>query len=162
MSTAYTALAQEAEEDPLPLQGARPEVYYDEGPFDAPSSEDEDQELLKQAGDGSKSSDIEANTSSRPSNSPLWALITLLVVLLLLATGIGISAGWWYQGITEHTSKRKQPITMDHIFNGTFFAEREYLAWVPEGSQSRLLKSLHGLIILQPETACTASKNTDT
>jgi hypothetical protein len=167
MPTAYTPLAQEAEEGPTTpssnsLQGPRPEVYYEEGPFDAPSSEDEGEELLKQAGDSSKSSDIEANTSSRPSNTPLWTLVALLTILMLLATGIGISAGWMYQGITDHVSKRQRRITMDHIFNGTFYADSEYLAWVPEGSQSRCKMSVHALTILQPETAYIASKNADT
>ena len=60
-------------------------------------------------------------------------LIITLAALVLVAATIGLFAALSYHGPvrTPHGSAH---ITMDHVFNGTFSAERQGLAWVPEGT----------------------------
>jgi dipeptidyl aminopeptidase len=69
--------------------------------------------------------------------SPLYYLLLSLAGLLLLATLIGFFAATSYKGgpvRAWNTGSKK--LTMDHIFNGTFWAERKTLRWVPEGCRN--------------------------
>ncbi|KAF9482998.1 hypothetical protein BDN70DRAFT_874224 [Pholiota conissans] len=134
----------------------RPVVYYGDGPFDPPSSDDDDDEegpAVRQSMD----EDVESFSllSGRPAlpsspgraergepsprrspttpknNTPVRLLAILLVALVLLATLIGIIAGFAYSG-TSYRTPGQQRITMDHIFNGTFWASQPDLNWVAE------------------------------
>ena len=64
-------------------------------------------------------------------SSVRWLLISL-VGLVSFAAVIGVFAGLSYKE-TKHIVRGNEQITMDHIFNGTFSAERASLNWVPEG-----------------------------
>jgi dipeptidyl aminopeptidase len=66
-------------------------------------------------------------------NTSVRLLAILLVSLVLLATLIGVLAGFAYSG-TSFRSPGQQRITMDHVFNGTFWARRPDLNWVAEGN----------------------------
>jgi hypothetical protein len=58
-----------------------------------------------------------------------------LAALVCLAGLIGIIAASAYSGaVARHGS---QKITMNHVFNGTFYAESHELQWAPQGMLSR-------------------------
>lgn len=137
----------------------RPPVYYGEGPFDPPSSEEEDETLLdkdepltldseelgpfadpdglvvggqKRVSAYSPRSEVGVLTPcQRPSS--LRCLVIALVTLVILSGIIGILAAHTYSGKSYHVSTGIRRITMDHVFNGTFSADRASLHWVPEG-----------------------------
>lgn len=138
----------------------RPKVYYNEGPFDAPSSSDEEAESL--LGDGNHEEvplspgmaelggtsprsaggrKGKSNTVRLPltytwgvlivvQSTSLRCLILGIVVLVGMACLIGVFAAMGYSVPELHP--RSQKFTMDHIFNGTFSPERTSLHWVPE------------------------------
>jgi dipeptidyl aminopeptidase len=128
----------------------RPEIYYNEGEFDPPSSDDEEDVEVY----GEKMTKLNADeedglltvgggsTSRRWFKSPLRALIISLLSLVGLAAFIGFFAAKSYKGGNAwHDGKEwgvarigSNKITMDHVFNGTFNARRQSLRWVPEGS----------------------------
>lgn len=60
------------------------------------------------------------------------ALAIILVSLVSLAGVIGVIAGFAYSG-TSYRTPGQQRITMDHIFNGTFYSSQPDLNWVAEG-----------------------------
>jgi dipeptidyl aminopeptidase len=116
----------------------RPEVYYGDGPFDPPSSDEEDETLLDKdepsspgfAEEGSFG-DSGSRIKSRQRPASLRALIISLVALVTLAGIIGIIAAHTYKG-TNYRLPGATRITMDHVFNGTFSPDRQSLHWVPE------------------------------
>jgi len=59
-------------------------------------------------------------------------LAIVLITLVALSGIIGIVAGFTYSGAPYHAQGQKK-ISMDHIFNGTFYANRPLLNWVAEG-----------------------------
>jgi len=59
-------------------------------------------------------------------------LAIVLLTLVALSGIIGIVAGFTYSGAQYHAPGQKK-ITLDHIFNGTFSANRPGLNWVREG-----------------------------
>ncbi|KAI0685597.1 dipeptidyl aminopeptidase [Cytidiella melzeri] len=126
--------------DSYPPSQPRPAIYYGEGEFDPPSSDDEedlflekrkvddterDGDLLEQDGElivGSKN-------HRRPSS--LRCLILSLAALVTMAAVIGIFAALSYRG-TSYQVHGSQHLTMDHIFNGTFVPKANSVRWVPE------------------------------
>ncbi|KAJ7156898.1 dipeptidyl aminopeptidase [Mycena crocata] len=140
--TQYEPLFQDSQEEelehdallkdrPLPIH-VRPPTYYGEGPFDAPSS-DEDEALLEKGHGPPASPGIAERgnpiTQRRPTS--LRLLVISLVSLVALSGIIGIIAAHSYVGTTYHAPGVRK-ITMDHVFNGTFSPNRRDLAWVPE------------------------------
>ncbi len=140
----------------------RPAVYYGEGPFDAPSSEDEDESekngpgslnraehgnLLGSEGElyvgGRKVCNrypsallacINVVINGFPSQEfpSVRGLLVALAALLTFSASIGLFAALSYKE-TKRALPGNKRITMDHIFNGTFHVARTGLSWVPEG-----------------------------
>ncbi|KAG5652732.1 hypothetical protein H0H81_003931 [Sphagnurus paluster] len=125
----------------------RPETYYGEGPFDPPSSDDEeDSETgsllekrnapsspgLAELGDGfpSGSGRDDSDLKKRPTSLRFFAI--LLAVLLLFSATVGIIAARNYQEVESYRPGTRK-LTIDHMFNGTFSQERTSVNWVPEG-----------------------------
>lgn len=50
-----------------------------------------------------------------------------------MAIIIGFFAAQTYNGTSFARVRGSRPLTMDHVFNGTFFAARQEIRWVPEG-----------------------------
>ncbi|KAH9832495.1 dipeptidyl aminopeptidase [Rhodofomes roseus] len=114
----------------------KPIAYYGEGPFDPPSSDDEEDELEKPSRSPRLSQrgprDLEDGVlGSRKHASSLRFLVIALVSLLAVAGVIGIFAAHSYTGMPYRIRGTKH-ITMDHIFNGTFYPTSENILWVPE------------------------------
>ncbi|KAJ7493362.1 dipeptidyl aminopeptidase [Mycena galericulata] len=133
----------------LPPIQVRPPIYYGEGPFEAPSSDEEDETLLEKGPPGSPGIAERGNAMDqrqRPSTS-LRLLIISLASLVALSGIIGIIAAHTYVGKTYHTPGIRK-ITMDHVFNGTFSADRRGLAWVPEAGDGVFSISEDGYIKL--------------
>ncbi|RPD57299.1 dipeptidyl aminopeptidase [Lentinus tigrinus ALCF2SS1-7] len=116
----------------------KPETYYGDGPFDAPSSDDESEELLEKGERQRTGRAIEeeghlvigsGGRKKRPAS--LKFLVISLVSLVSIAVVIGIFAARSYTG-TAFQIQGVQHLTMDHIFNGTFSAARQDIHWVPE------------------------------
>jgi dipeptidyl aminopeptidase len=63
----------------------------------------------------------------------LRCLVICLGALVALAACIGVLAALSYTGTAYHVPGA-QRITMDHVFNGTFYAFKQGLNWVPEGA----------------------------
>ncbi|KAF8159267.1 dipeptidyl aminopeptidase [Crassisporium funariophilum] len=129
---------------------ARPDVYYGEGPFDPPSSDDEDEaeggphgsedetEMLGLLSGPSSPGRAESGGQSprRPAevvqkHSSMRFLAIVLISLVSLSAVIGIIAGFTYSGQSYHIPGMRR-ITMDHLFNGTFWAHPVNLNWVAE------------------------------
>ncbi|TFK73733.1 dipeptidyl aminopeptidase [Pluteus cervinus] len=112
----------------------RPPTYYGEGPFDAPSS-DEDETLLDKGSQPPLSPNLveRGNTrvvyKSRPSS--LRCLIIFIASVVVFSIVVGVLAANSYVGSTFRTHGSKK-ITMDHVFNGTFSIQKKSLHWVPE------------------------------
>lgn len=145
--------------DPLIV---RPTVYYGEGAFDPPSSDDEEESLLGSGSDkdvpGSPGmAEMGGHTPGRrgasaerhhhKSNS-LRKLIIALVVLIGLAAAIGIIGAFTYVGASYRRVVGARKITMDHIFNGTFGSQWHHLNWVPEAGDGVYSESAGGYIRL--------------
>ena len=139
----------------------RPAVYYEEGPFNAPSSDEED-EVAEKDGPGSSNRAQHGNflgaeladddrlyvggrkvcpkllawAGSINGNSQEFpsvrGLILALAALLTLSGVIGLFAALSYKE-RKRVVPGNERITMDHIFNGTFRVARTDLSWVPEG-----------------------------
>ncbi|KAG6879049.1 hypothetical protein C0992_005538 [Termitomyces sp. T32_za158] len=131
---------------------ARPDTYYGEGPFDPPSSDDEDDKetgglLDKHAipsspslaerggvfatGSGHTTDDDSDLKKAKNLFSSHRFLGVLLFIILLGAFFIGYSAARSYKtAVSYHTGSRK--FTMDHMFNNTFRVDRKTVNWVPE------------------------------
>ncbi|PFH50952.1 hypothetical protein AMATHDRAFT_80539 [Amanita thiersii Skay4041] len=126
----------------------RPPTYYNEGPFDPPSSEDEGESLLDKEDDEPRSPGRAERgnitpgreTVERKRNSSLRALVFSLVALVSLAGIIGIIAATNYVGSSLRGTGFKH-VTMDHIFNGTFAPDSYSLHWIPEAGDG--VFSLH-------------------
>ncbi|KAJ3797465.1 dipeptidyl aminopeptidase [Lentinula aff. detonsa] len=119
---------------------AKPPTYYGQGPFEAPSSDSEEEEeaLLERKGPSTPGVAELGNLSAAfpPSQRQIRAsnirfLVTTLIILVVLCGIIGIIAAQTYVG-TVYRIPGTRKITMDHIFNGTFAAERSSIAWVSE------------------------------
>ncbi|KII86043.1 hypothetical protein PLICRDRAFT_44497 [Plicaturopsis crispa FD-325 SS-3] len=139
-----------------PPRSIRPPVYYGEGPFDAPSS-DEDEALLEKEGSitpglaerGGNSLDEGGLTVGGHKRRPslLRYLVVTLISLVILAGCIGVFAAKSYTG-TSYRVPGAQRITMDHVFNGTFAAHRQSLNWVAEAGDGVFSISQDGYIKL--------------
>ncbi|GLB41533.1 putative dipeptidyl aminopeptidase [Lyophyllum shimeji] len=127
----------------------RPETYYGEGPFDPPSSDDEDdgenESLLEKhvapsspglaelgervpSGSGQPRDTDESNLKK---TSSLRFFAALLAAVLLVSAVVGFIAARTYKGAAELRPGTGR-LTMDHLFNGTFNVERKQINWVPE------------------------------
>ncbi|KAG2012084.1 dipeptidyl-peptidase and tripeptidyl-peptidase, variant 5 [Coprinopsis cinerea AmutBmut pab1-1] len=142
----------------------RPSVYYNDGPFDAPGSSDEEAESLlddddkdrpdspgmAELGLGSARSTVDGRSMRSPlkqgTSASLRWLIIGLVGLVGLAVGIGFIAAVTYTDAPLVQGLRK--LTMDHIFNGTFSARTTQLNWVPEAGDGVFSVSTDGSINL--------------
>ncbi|KAI5120961.1 hypothetical protein M0805_001665 [Coniferiporia weirii] len=149
------------EESKPPL---KPYIYYDEGPFDAPSSDSEGETLLEKgpvAGvrEGARSPGAAEGgfpagglSVGRPKRRPnaLRCLLITLLSLLLMAVVVGIFAAHTYTGNSSARIRGSRPLTMDHVFNGTFSAQRSSLRWVPEAGDGVYadMDGLRGVITL--------------
>ncbi|KAJ3974288.1 dipeptidyl aminopeptidase [Lentinula raphanica] len=118
--------------------GVKPATYYGQGPFDAPSSDSEDEDELERTGPLTPGVAEAGNlgtpfplSSRQKRASNIRFLITTLIILVVLCGIIGIIAAHTYVGTVYHLPGTRK-ITMDHIFNGTFGAERSAISWVPE------------------------------
>ncbi|OJA09345.1 hypothetical protein AZE42_08476 [Rhizopogon vesiculosus] len=120
----------------------RPPVYYEDGPFDAPSSDDEGEGLIEKQDDVPVSNERNVFMDTEPGNhltlggnkrpASLKYLIISLATLVLLSASIGLFAATsLYKGKTYQLPGARK-ISLDHIFNGTFGASREGVNWVPE------------------------------
>ena len=67
--------------------------------------------------------------------SALRVLLLALAGLVSLATIIGVFAARSYNG-THFKVRSKRPLTMDHVFNGTFSYDHKSVHWVPEGADT--------------------------
>jgi dipeptidyl aminopeptidase len=68
--------------------------------------------------------------------TPLRLLLGALIALVLTAALIGALAAASYTGGTTYRVRGVRRITMDHVMNGTFYAGRQSLHWVPEGTRA--------------------------
>ncbi|KAI0258657.1 dipeptidyl aminopeptidase [Gloeopeniophorella convolvens] len=121
----------------------RPAVYYEEGPFDPPSSDDDEDEMVEKEGAGSLSRAEHGGlldsvpiapglyVGGRKEHSSLRWLLLTLAALVTLSGIIGLFAALSYKE-TKHIVRGDAHITMDHVFNGTFAVDRTSLSWVPE------------------------------
>ncbi|KAI0758596.1 Alpha/Beta hydrolase protein [Irpex lacteus] len=124
-----------------PPQQPRPAMYYGEGEFDPPSSDDEEDSAFieKQKGgegerDGAALEEdgelvVGGKNHRRPSS--LRCLVFSLLALVTTAVLIGIFAAFSYRG-TSYQVHGSQHLTMDHVFNGTFSPVSGSVRWVPE------------------------------
>ncbi|KAK0215844.1 dipeptidyl aminopeptidase [Armillaria nabsnona] len=131
--SSYERVAQEEDDDAATLAGSvksthsvKPAIYYDSGPFDVPSSEDEDEDEE----DEGVAVDIEKGRKDAKRTSLRFLVITL-GVLVSMAAVIGVIAAHTYVG-TVYRLPGVRKLTMDHVFNGTFWAAERRLAWVGE------------------------------
>ncbi|QRV73760.1 dipeptidyl aminopeptidase [Ceratobasidium sp. AG-Ba] len=147
--TDYTPLAQDTGNSDIPdvlADEDAPPIYYGEGRFSPPSSLSDDQEKLLDPGSIERGS-FDDDEDYRPSvmresgplflgkkrPSPLRCLVICLGSLVLLAVLLGFLAARTYsQTSYRYRAPGNKHITMDHVFNGTFYARRQKLAWVSE------------------------------
>ncbi|KAL4265734.1 peptidase S9B family protein [Pleurotus pulmonarius] len=135
----------------------RPAIYYGEGPFDPPSSEDEDETLLE------KDDALDTNEGperayaftgqrdrlgGRQRPTSMRYLAFGLVLLVSLSAIIGMVAAFTYSGANSYHAPGVKKITMDHVFNGTFAIESETLRWVPEAGDGVFSIDSDGSIML--------------
>jgi dipeptidyl aminopeptidase B len=115
----------------------RPATYYGDGPFDAPSSESEDDLLLeKPPSPGLAESGVPRSLQRRGGHrrpASLRCLILCLLGLVGLAAAIGALAAASYKGGQAYRPRGTKRIEMDHVMNGTFYSQRRSLNWVAEG-----------------------------
>jgi hypothetical protein len=135
----YDTLSAGTDADAEVARIARPATYYGDGTFDAPSSEsDEDDALLeKPPSPGVAEANIPRSLQSgggRRRPASLRCLMLCLVGLVALAAGIGALAAASYTGGQAYKPRGTKRVEMDHVMNGTFYAERKSLNWVPEGT----------------------------
>ncbi|KAH8093229.1 dipeptidyl aminopeptidase [Cristinia sonorae] len=129
----------------------KPEVYYGEGPFDPPSSDDEDEALLEKDVHGGDIAEVEGNGlrlgGGQKRNSSLRCLVLCLVALVSTAAVIGLFAAFSYTG-TSYRIRGSKHVTIDHVFNGTFAAQRKGIRWVPEAGDGVFAATSDGYITL--------------
>ncbi|THU97687.1 dipeptidyl aminopeptidase [Dendrothele bispora CBS 962.96] len=130
---------------------SKPKTYYGDGPFDAPSSDSEEEEALLE-NDAPNTPRLERGFSEPITpvprrNSSLRFLVTTLAILVTLSGIIGIIAAHTYVG-TVYRLPGTRKITMDHIFNGTFSVQRQSISWVPEAGDGVFSISEDGYIKL--------------
>lgn len=147
---------------PGPEPVVRPPVYYGDGPFDPPSSEEDEDRFLDKSErrgvlDPDEFGDSEPGNGLRVGGGKVsttrsvipWSsyalhaqrpaalryLIYSLASLVFLSACIGVFAATnLYHGKPYHAS-RERKVSLDHIFNGTFNKYIQDLHWVPEGTQ---------------------------
>ena len=51
-----------------------------------------------------------------------------------MAMMVGFIAARTYSGTSFAIIRGSKPLTMDHVFNGTFYAQHMDVRWVPEGA----------------------------
>ncbi|CAK5273743.1 unnamed protein product [Mycena citricolor] len=141
-STRYEPLLHDPDDEPehdqilkkhtlQPLH-VRPQTYYGDGPFDAPSSDEEDEALLFEKTSPTSPSVAERGMGALPKRaSSVRLLVIALASLVGLSALIGIIAANSYVSNTYRPPGVRK-ITMDHVYNGTFAVDRRSLAWVPE------------------------------
>ncbi|KAI9440877.1 dipeptidyl aminopeptidase [Lactarius indigo] len=120
----------------------RPAVYYGEGPFDAPSSDDDDDDAITEKD--------RTNPLNRAENGDLLdpgSGDNGLYVGVTLSGVVGLFAAFTYKD-TRRIIPGNEHITMDHIFNRTFTADRTSLSWVPEAGDGVFSVSQDGFIKL--------------
>ncbi|KAI0071164.1 dipeptidyl aminopeptidase [Panus rudis PR-1116 ss-1] len=141
---------------PIPI---KPPTYYGEGPFDPPSSDDEEDTLFEKpigarggrdvaAGDMDMEDDVGlviGGGRKRPSS--LKCLVISLGALVGIAAFIGIIAAFSYTG-TSYRIRGTLHITMDHIYNGTFLPTAHSVRWVPEAGDGVFAITQNGHISL--------------
>ncbi|CCO31163.1 hypothetical protein BN14_05198 [Rhizoctonia solani AG-1 IB] len=140
--TDYSPLAQDAEPPEISDVLADPQappIYYGEGRFSPPSSVSDDdytdrEKLLDPSRIERGSFDDEdmgrVNVMREPGG---LSLVLSLGSLVLLAVLLGVLAARTYnQTSYRYRAPGNKHITMDHVFNGTFAADRRSLAWVSE------------------------------
>ncbi|KAH9991150.1 dipeptidyl peptidase IV N-terminal region-domain-containing protein [Russula vinacea] len=138
----------------------RPAVYYGEGPFNAPSSDEEDEsEVAEKDGPGSLnraehgnflgsgSADDSLHVGGQKEFPSVRGLLLALAALLTLSGAIGLFAALSYKE-TKRAVPGNERITMDHIFNGTFRVARTDLSWVPEAGDGVFSVEQDGFIKL--------------
>ncbi|KZT68663.1 dipeptidyl aminopeptidase [Daedalea quercina L-15889] len=132
----------------------KPPAYYGEGPFDPPSSDDEDETFEKPSRSPRVSqrgaSDLEDGgivLGSRKHSSSTRCLVIALTSLLAVAVVIGIFAARSYTGV-PYRIRGTQHLTMDHMFNGTFYPSRENILWVPEAGDGVFATERDGYLSL--------------
>ncbi|KAK7685763.1 hypothetical protein QCA50_011109 [Cerrena zonata] len=137
-------------DEPRDSSFVRPPTYYEEGPFDPPSSDDEEDAFLEK--NTSVNTDMEGDgglvvggTKKRPSS--LRCLVISLGSLVATAAIIGMFAAFSYTG-TSYRVRGTKHITMDHIFNGTFRAQSQTVRWVPEAGDGVFATTIDGHITL--------------
>ena len=72
--------------------------------------------------------------------SSVRILALALISLVALSAFIGIIAGFTYTGKSYYTPGSRK-ITMDALFNGTFYASGAEVNWVPEGMCGEIIKA---------------------
>lgn len=72
-------------------------------------------------------------------SSSVRILALVLISLVALSAVIGIIAGFTYSGKSYYTPGTRK-ITMDDIFNGTFYPSWAEVNWVAEGKYRRNLR----------------------
>ncbi|KAH8989460.1 dipeptidyl aminopeptidase [Lactarius akahatsu] len=137
----------------------RPAVYYGEGPFDAPSSDDDDDAItekdrtnpLNRAEHGELldpgSGDNGLYVGGQKEFTSVRGLLLTLAALVTLSGVVGLFAAFTYKD-TRRIIPGNEHITMDHIFNRTFTADRTSLSWVPEAGDGVFSVSQDGFIKL--------------
>ncbi|KIY67818.1 dipeptidyl aminopeptidase [Cylindrobasidium torrendii FP15055 ss-10] len=136
--TRYSS-AETLDDDDATITSSRPPrrtVYYNDGPFDAPSSEDEDEvpflDKSQSMGEAERGFGQTSHREQRPAKpSSVRFLVITLCALVALATVIGVFAARSYVG-TVYRLPGYHKITMDDIFNGTFRSEYHSIEWVAE------------------------------
>ena len=58
-----------------------------------------------------------------------------------MAIIIGFIAARTYNGTSFAIMRGSRPLTMDHVFNGTFYARQTDVRWVPEGENGTACQS---------------------
>ncbi|KAJ3509953.1 hypothetical protein NLJ89_g4948 [Agrocybe chaxingu] len=152
----------------------RPQVYYGDGPFDPPSSDDEEEvahtgnidddaetiSLLSGPATPGRAERGETGprrtSEAEQKNSSIRVLAIILFALVSLATIIGILAGFSHPGTSYLTpggrgllgEAGRKRLTMDSIFDGTFAASQPSLNWVAEAGDGVFSLSEGGFIRL--------------
>ncbi|KAF8677639.1 Dipeptidyl aminopeptidase [Rhizoctonia solani] len=183
--TNYSPLAQDAEPPEISdvlTDPQAPPIYYGEGRFSPPSSisDDEytDREKLLDPSRVERGSlddgDMDrVNVMREPGGlslgrkrmSPLRCLVLSLGSLVLLAVLLGFLAARTYnQTSYRYRAPGNKHITMDHVFNGTFAADKRSLAWVSEAGDGIYSIEEEGsikLVDLSTQTNRTLVKRSD-
>jgi len=152
----YSVVPQEGDDLFSPAaEGSRrppkPEVYYGEGPFDPPSSDEEEEILLEKDANRRALVDVEETGlrvgGGQKRSSSVRCLVICLMALVTVAAIIGLFAAFSYTG-TSYRIRGTRHITIDHVFNGTFGFSKRTLRWVPEAGDGVFATTSDGYITL--------------